>query len=87
MIDVGVGDEDLFESERVFGEEREDAGDVVARVNDDSFAGVLVAEDGAIALEWADGDGFEDHGSRVMARRTAQYGFTEFWVVDGRTQG
>ena len=62
VVDVGVGDEDLLDCEVVFGKEGEDAGDVVAGVDDDGFAGVLVAEDGAVALERADGDGFEDHG-------------------------
>jgi len=68
VVDVGVGDDDLFDGERVFGEESEDAGDVVAGVDDDGFAGGLVAEDGAVALEGADGEDFVDHGSsRVMA--------------------
>ena len=78
MVDVSVGDEYLFDGERVFGQEREDAGDVVARVNDDGFVGVLVAEDGAIALECADGKYLVNHGSlRVIASRTAQHGFTQ----------
>src|SRR5580698_5988631 len=64
-----VGDEDLLDGELVLGEEEEDAGDVVAGVNDDGFAGLLVAEDGAVALEGSDGEDFVNHGSlRVMAR-------------------
>jgi len=68
VVDVGMGDDDLLDGEVVFGEEGEDAGDVVAGVYDDGFAGGLVAKDGAVALEGAYGDGFEDHGSfRVTA--------------------
>jgi hypothetical protein len=67
VVDVGVGDDDLFDGEVVFSEEGEDAGDVVAGIDDDGFMGDLVAEDGAVALERADGDGFEDHDVfRVM---------------------
>jgi hypothetical protein len=69
VVDVGVSDDDLLDGERVFGEEGHDAGDVVAGVDDDGFAGGLVAEDGAVALEGADGDGFEDHGFlRLMVK-------------------
>jgi len=61
VIDVGVGDDDLLDGQGVLGEQGEDAGYVVAWVDDDGFAGGLVAEDGAVALEGAYGDGFEDH--------------------------
>ena len=61
VVDVGVGDDDLLDGEVVFGEEGEDAGDVVAGVDDDGLAGGLVAEDGAVELEGAYGEGFEDH--------------------------
>jgi hypothetical protein len=45
----------------------EDAGDVVAGVDDDGLAGGLVAEDGAVAAEWADDEDLVDHdASRVM---------------------
>jgi hypothetical protein len=40
-----------------------DAGDVVTGVDDDGFAGGLVTEDGAVALEEADGQDFMDHAS------------------------
>jgi hypothetical protein len=69
VVDVGVGDDDLLDGERVFGEEGCDAGDLVAGVDDDGFAGDLVTEDGAVALERADGDDFVDHGFlRVMVK-------------------
>jgi hypothetical protein len=75
VVDVGVGDNDLLDSEVVFGEEGEDARDVVSWIYDDGFAGGLVTEDGAVALEGADGDGFEDHG---FLRVTANG-----WVIQG----
>jgi hypothetical protein len=62
VVDVGVGDDDLLDGEGVPGEQGEDAGDVVAGVDDDGFAGGFIAEDGAVALEEAYGEGFEDHG-------------------------
>ena len=37
-------------------------GDVVAGVYDDGFAGGFVAEDGAVAADWADRKGLADHG-------------------------
>jgi hypothetical protein len=40
-----------------------DAGDVVTGVDDDGFTGALIAEDGAVALEEADGDDFVNHTS------------------------
>jgi hypothetical protein len=61
MVDVGVGDEDLLQSESERGEAAVDAGDFVAGVDDDGLAGFLVGKDGAIALQRADGKGFEDH--------------------------
>jgi len=71
MVDVPVGDDDLFEGEIVVGQAREDLGYVVAGVDDHGFAGGLVAEDGAVALEGADGEGFADHGyQRTSPQRT-----------------
>lgn len=61
VIDVGVGDDDLFDGEVMAGKDGEDAGDIVAWVYDDGLAGGLVAEDGAVALERSDGEGFKDH--------------------------
>ena len=39
----------------------DDAGDVVAGIDDDGLAGGFVAEDGAVALERAYGEDFVDH--------------------------
>ena len=61
MVDVGVGDDDLLDGELVLCEQGNDAGDVVAGIDDEGLAGGFVAEDGAVALEHADGKDFVDH--------------------------
>ncbi len=67
VIDVSVGDDDLLDGELVLIEDADDAGDVVAGIDHDGFAGDLVAEDGAVALERADDEDFVDHGLRLKA--------------------
>ena len=62
VIDVRVGDEDLLDGEIVALEEGEDARNLVAGIDDDGLAGGLVAEDGAVALQRADGEDLVDHG-------------------------
>jgi len=69
VVEVSVGDDDLLSGELVFGECGEDARDVIAGVDDDGFARGLVAEDGAVALEEADREGFADHGSLVLQQK------------------
>ena len=68
VVDVGVGDDDLLDSEAVPLERGDDVGDVVAGVDDDGLAGGFVAEDGAVAAERAYDEDFVDHGLdlRVM---------------------
>ena len=43
-------------------EQGQDSGDVVAGVDDDGFVGGFVSEDGAVALQRADGEDLVDHG-------------------------
>jgi hypothetical protein len=62
VIDMRVGYKDLLEGEAEGGEAAMDAGDLIARVDDDGFAGFLVGQDCAVALERADGKGLENHG-------------------------
>ena len=57
VVNVAVGDEDLLELEAELSEAALDAADLFAGIDDDGFAGFLVAEDGAVALEWTDGEG------------------------------
>ena len=65
VVDVGVGDEYLLDGEVVTVQDRHDARYVVARIDDDSLAGGLVTEDGAVALQHADGQDFVDHWGRT----------------------
>jgi hypothetical protein len=48
-------------------EQVDDAGDVVAGIDDDGLAGGFVAKDGTVALERAYNEDFVDHGFRVKA--------------------
>jgi hypothetical protein len=79
VVDVGVGDEDLSEGEAEGIEAAMNAGDFVAGIDDDCLAGLLIGKDGAVALERADGKGFEEHvtivgrsGLRTVTAREAQ---------------
>jgi len=65
MINVGVGDENLLEFEAQFSEAAMDAGDLVAGIDDDCLASGFVTQKSAVALQWADGKGLEDHKSIV----------------------
>jgi hypothetical protein len=69
VVDVGVGDDDLLDGEVVLVEDGDDAGDLVAGVDDDGFERGLVAEDGAVALQGADGEDFMDHGCKTKGLR------------------
>ena len=63
VVDVGVGDEDLLERAAEGLEAAVNAADVFSRVDDDGFASLLIAKNGAVALQRADGEGLKDHGS------------------------
>ena len=77
VIDVSVGDDDLLDGEVVFLEQSDDAGDVVAGIDDDGLAGGFVAEDGAVALEETDGEDFVDHVSKTNGRPRICADFTD----------
>jgi hypothetical protein len=85
VVDVGVGDDDLLDGEVVLIEDGDDAGDLVAGVDDDGFEGDLVAQDGAVALQRADGEDFMDHGCKSKGLRPIFAGVVEgkLLVVDG----
>jgi len=61
VVNVGMGDEDLIELDPEGVEAAVDAGDLIARVDDDGFACFFVGEDCAVALERADRKRFENH--------------------------
>ncbi len=67
VVDVAVGDEDLFELEIVGSEAAVNTADFVTGVDDDGFTCGFVAKDGAVALQRADREGFEDHVSILGA--------------------
>ena len=56
-----VGNEDLFQGKRQLGKAAVDAGDLVAWIDDDGLAGLLVPHEGAVARKRANREGFEDH--------------------------
>ncbi len=61
VIDMGVGDDDRLHAQRMLLQNRENVVDVVAGVDHQRFARLLVAEDRAIALQHANGQDFVDH--------------------------
>ncbi len=65
VVDVGVGDDDLFDLETMLAHHGEDVIDLIAWVNDHSFVSGLVSDDRAVALQRADGEDFVDHGDIV----------------------
>ena len=65
VVDVRVGDDDLLDGELMLLKNADDAGDIVAGIDDDGFAGSFVTKDGAVALERADDEDLVDHGLRV----------------------
>src|SRR5580658_174141 len=65
VIDVAMGDEDLFEGKSEFDQAPVNACDFVAGIDDDGLVSYFVAENGAVALQRTDGKRFEDHASIV----------------------
>ncbi len=66
VIDVGVGDHDGGHGEAVPVEDFLDAVDFVAGIDDHGLAGGFVAEDGAVALQDADGQDLVDHKASIL---------------------
>src|SRR5436305_6997786 len=69
MVDVGVGNNDCLDAQAVLFEDALDAADFVPGIDDDGLARLLVAEDGAVALQHADGHDLVDHKSIVAVVR------------------
>ena len=63
MVDVGVGNQNLFEFQAQFGEAAVNSVDLVAGIDDDGLMGFFVAQQSAVACEWPDGKGLKDHDS------------------------
>ncbi len=65
VIDVAVSDDDGFDFELVPIEDLGDVFDICAGVDDDGFAALLIAEDGAITLQHPDGKNLVNHISML----------------------
>jgi len=76
VIDVRMGDDDLLEFELVLAEDREDSIDFVAGIDDKCLACALVANDGAVTAEKADGEDLVDQ-ERVPGLNTEDTEVTE----------
>src|SRR6202158_3487738 len=61
VVDVGVGDDDLLYYEVVLADDGENILNIVARIDDHGFVRGLIADDGAVTLQWADGQDLVDH--------------------------
>jgi hypothetical protein len=61
VVDVAVRDQDLLELESEVGEAAVNPADFIAGIDDDGFGGILVAKEGAIALQGADDERLENH--------------------------
>src|SRR5689334_4724578 len=61
MIDMRVGDGDLFHLQVMFRDNRQHVFNVITGINDDCFPGGLVADDGAVALQRANRKNLVDH--------------------------
>jgi hypothetical protein len=66
MVDVGVSDEDLLELETEVLEPAINPANFIAGIDDDGLAGLTVAEDGAVAGQGANREGFQNHSSIVL---------------------
>ncbi len=69
VVDVRMRDDDGLYGEAMALERGLNEGDIVAGIDDDGLARGLVAEDGAVALEKADGKNLVDHASRVHTEK------------------
>jgi hypothetical protein len=62
VVDVRMGDHDLFYLQAMLVYQREHALDFVARIDDHGFMGDLVSDNGAVTLQRADRKNLVDHG-------------------------
>jgi hypothetical protein len=65
MIDVRVRNDDSLHAQFVLRQNGQDLVDLVSGINDYGFAALLVAKNGAIALQYADWQDFVDHSSSL----------------------
>src|SRR5260370_2352241 len=70
VVDVGVGDDYLFYYQVVLADDGENILNIVARIDDHGFARGLIADDGAVTLQRANGKDLVDH--RAIVERGGQ---------------
>lgn len=70
MIDVCVGADNLLQCQPMSIQPGKDEVGVVAGIDNHGFAGRLIAEYRAVALEHANRKGLDDHGFTLVAPRT-----------------
>src|SRR5579862_8210577 len=61
-----MGHQDLLQLEPLLNQPLVDSADVVAWINDDGFPGLLVTQDGAVALQRPDGKNLKDHDTAIV---------------------
>jgi hypothetical protein len=83
VVDMRVGNEDLFQGESELGKAAVNAADLIAGIDDNGFARLLIAHQGAVAGEQTNREGFEDHvlivGRFGAIRRGGLGGGRYFW--------
>ena len=61
VVDMSMSHDDLAQGEAMLLQPGKNFRNVVSRIDDDGFVGEFVAQDGAIAVQWTDRKGLEDH--------------------------
>ena len=62
-----MSDDDLLDLQAVLAHQREDAFNLIARIDDHGFVRAFVSDDGAVALQRPDRKNFVDHGGSLSA--------------------
>ena len=71
MVNMCVSDDDLFQDKPKCREPSENVVDLIAWINDNSFAGIFIREDRAVTLQRTYRKGFKDHTYILRAIRLA----------------
>jgi hypothetical protein len=70
VVDVRVRNDDLLHGQTVTLYRSHHFFDVVSRIDDDPLSRLLISDDRAIALQWADGKDFVDHDFQAITNRS-----------------
>jgi hypothetical protein len=77
VIDVSMGNDDVFDLEIVFSDDGENIFDVIARINHHGFTSDFVSDDRAVALKRANAKDFVNHGGSLSAISRQLPGFAQ----------